>query len=110
MTLPTSWNTGYCLHLGDSPLYHPSICSMTWIAPKTVSGTPPMARNAQTVVAVGTKLVLFGGHSGSKHLRDTHVFDSEKLEWSQPEVRGAAPPGLRGHTANLFSNDKIIGA
>ena len=38
--------------------------TMTWLQPR-VSGAVPMARNAQTVTVVGTKLFLFGGHSGT---------------------------------------------
>jgi N-acetylneuraminic acid mutarotase len=75
----------------------------TWIQPR-VTGTIPQARNAQTVTPVGDKLLLFGGHSGNKHLRDLHIFDTNLLQWSQPEVRGSIPPGLRGHTANLIGN------
>jgi hypothetical protein len=76
--------------------------TMTWMQPR-VSGTVPQARNAQTVTPVGgNRLFLFGGHSGQKHLRDLHVLDTESLCWSQPEVKGTIPPGLRGHTANLI--------
>lgn len=84
--------------------------TLTWICPSPhkVTGAPPQARNAQTVVAVGAKLWLFGGHSGSKHLRDTHVFDTEALEWASPELTGGAPPGLRGHTANLYAGDRLV--
>lgn len=33
----------------------------------------PQARNAHTMTLIGTKLYLFGGHSGNKHLTDLHV-------------------------------------
>ena len=82
--------------------------TMTWIQPKSVAGTPPVARNAQTVCAVGNRLFLFGGHSGNKHLRDLHILDTERMEWSQPEMRGAVPPGLRGHTANLVGHKMFL--
>jgi leucine-zipper-like transcriptional regulator 1 len=76
--------------------------SFPHLAQPRVSGAIPMARNAQTMTVVGTKLFLFGGHSGNKHLRDLHVLDTEKMSWSSPETQGAVPPGLRGHTANLI--------
>ncbi len=82
--------------------------TLTWISPRNVAGAPPMARNAQTVVAVGAKLWLYGGHSGQRHLKDTHVFCTEALEWSTPELTGGAPPGLRGHTASLYAGDRIV--
>jgi hypothetical protein len=48
-----------------------------------VNGVQPQARNAQTVTVVGSKLFLFGGHSGNKHLRDMHILDTETMTWSQ---------------------------
>ena len=63
-----------------------------------------MARNAHTMTVLGTKLYLFGGHSGNKHLKDLHVFDTETLTWTEPQIYGSSPKGLRGHTANLIGN------
>ena len=51
-----------------------------------VNGLLPPSRNAQTVTVVGTKLFLFGGHSGNKHLRDLHILDTETMTWSQVRV------------------------
>ena len=56
---------------------------MTWISPQ-VSGLVPMARNAHTMTVLGAKLYLFGGHSGNKHLKDLHIFDTETLSWTEP--------------------------
>ena len=61
-----------------------------------------MARNAHTMTVLGKKLYLFGGHSGNKHLKDLHVFDTETLSWTEPSICGSPPKGLRGHTANLI--------
>ena len=84
-----------------------SIETMTWLQPRT-TGTPPLSRNAQTVTAVGNKLFLFGGHSGTKHLRDLFVLDTSTMTWSQPEQKGQVPPGLRGHSANLIGARTIF--
>jgi len=61
-----------------------------------------MARNAHTMTVVGTKLFLFGGHSGNKHLKDLHIFDTENQTWSEPNTFGNPPKGLWGHTASLI--------
>lgn len=61
----------------------------------------PSPRNAHAVVAMGTQLFIFGGHSGNSHLRDCHVFDTESITWTSPNVSGFTPPGLRGFTATL---------
>lgn len=63
-----------------------------------------MARNAHTMTVVGTKLFLFGGHSGNKHLKDLHLFDTETMTWSEPITYGNQPKGLRGHTASLIGS------
>jgi N-acetylneuraminic acid mutarotase len=76
---------------------------MSWIQP-AVEGVIPMARNAHTMNVVANKLILFGGHSGNKHLKDLHIFDTETLRWSEPDVYGTPPKGLRGHTTNLIGN------
>uniref|UniRef100_A0A0G4GSZ3 BTB domain-containing protein n=1 Tax=Chromera velia CCMP2878 TaxID=1169474 RepID=A0A0G4GSZ3_9ALVE len=75
-----------------------------WICGVAIKGTPPQARNAHTMTPIETKLYLFGGHSGNKHLTDLHVFDTVSLEWTQPSITGNVPPGLRGHTANLIGH------
>lgn len=49
--------------------------TMTWIQPR-VSGLPPQARNAHTMTVIGAQMLLFGGHSGNKHLRDLHILDT----------------------------------
>jgi N-acetylneuraminic acid mutarotase len=81
-----------------------------WMTPK-VNGTPPSARNAQTATYICSgKIVVFGGHSGARHLKDLHVFDTTTLSWSEPLTKGPAPQGLRGHTATLLGsggNDKL---
>jgi len=41
------------------------------------SGRVPKARYRSTCVVAGRKMVLFGGHDGTKHLNDTHLFDFE---------------------------------
>ena len=31
-----------------------------------------------------------------------------KLQWSQPDILGTAPPGLRGHTATLIGHKILL--
>jgi len=56
----------------------------------------------------GTKLILFGGHSGTLHLSDIHIFDTINLAWMEVEITGVPPKGLRGHTANLIGTNIYI--
>ena len=38
-------------------------------------GRVPRARYRASLVAHQSTCILFGGHDGSKHLKDTHIFD-----------------------------------
>ena len=67
-----------------------------------------MARNAHTMTVLGTKLYLFGGHSGNKHLKDLHVFDTETLTWTEPQIYGSSPKG--SETRFIFSEDMMAAA
>ena len=60
------------------------------------------------MTVVGQRLVLFGGHSGNKHLRDLHILHTDTLTWAEPDLTGALPPGLRGHTANLVGDQLFL--
>jgi len=53
---------------------------MQWTMPD-IKGQIPVTRNAHTMCAYDTKLYLFGGHSGTTHLFDLHIFDTDSLTW-----------------------------
>ena len=78
-----------------------------WVQPQ-VAGVPPQARSGHTSTAVGTRVVVFGGYSGTTHLRDVHVLDTDTMAWSRPSVGGGPPPGMRGHTANLVGTKLFV--
>lgn len=80
----------------------------TWQQP-VLSGAIPEARNAHTMThIVGTpRLLLLFGHSGSRHLADVHVLDTEELRWSSLATDGPAPSGLRGHSATLIGASSL---
>ncbi|KAK3764256.1 hypothetical protein RRG08_033338, partial [Elysia crispata] len=62
-----------------------------WTSIKT-QGTIPPPRSASSLVAVGTKLYLFGGLSHiSGWFDDLFVFDTENSTWSPLETEGPRP-------------------
>lgn len=62
-----------------------------WSRP-SVSGTVPPSRSAASLVAVGTKLYLFGGLSHvSGWFDDTFVFDTISNTWAILETQGNKP-------------------
>lgn len=54
-------------------------------------GPPPEARSFHAMVAVGSKLFVFGGCGKSGRLNDLHVFDTESQKWlqmpSSPDIK-----------------------
>jgi hypothetical protein len=52
---------------------------MSWIIPELFGETPPpRACHTTTTIANGSKLVIFGGDSGRRHLlNDSYLFDLE---------------------------------
>jgi hypothetical protein len=73
-----------------------------------IKGQIPEARNAHTMITRGTELILFGGHTGAKHLSDLWIFDTEDLTWTEIKTSGTQPNGLRGHSANLIGHKMFI--
>ena len=64
--------------------------TMSWTQPE-VTGELPAGRNGHTMTAMGSKLYLLGGRRSSETLWDVHIFDSQRLEWSRPDIRGTPP-------------------
>ena len=65
----------------------------TWKAVQSPSNPPP-ERFMHSEVAVGTKIVYFGGVTqGQKTLDDLWVFDTERFHWIRPRTAGKPPVG-----------------
>ena len=71
-------------------------------------GEVPRARYRGTCVVIGSKLVLFGGHDGNRHLQDTSVYDFEKGAWSYLQTEGVTPSPRDSHIAVVFKNSMFI--
>lgn len=53
-------------------------------------------------------MILYGGHDGTRHLSDTHVFDFESRVWSSLITEGTSPVPRDSHTAVVHSNSMYI--
>ncbi|KAG5188707.1 hypothetical protein JKP88DRAFT_303910, partial [Tribonema minus] len=77
------------------------------------SGEAPSARGDFSWVACGTKYVLFGGAAMTgEHFNDTWIltFDSatNKCTWTQPPLKGKAPPARSGHAAVAMDDTTML--
>ncbi|ETV79299.1 hypothetical protein H257_07351 [Aphanomyces astaci] len=69
----------------------------------------PSERFSHSALAVGNKLVIFGGWDGTnKTFKDLWVFDTESFAWIKPKVTGTPPPPRHGHTMVLLEDGRIL--
>ncbi|GAM25989.1 hypothetical protein SAMD00019534_091640, partial [Acytostelium subglobosum LB1] len=94
-------NDLYCLDLG----------TMHW-ALVEAKGQAPSPRWGHTMVALDSKrLLIFGGHSGTRRLNDLHMFDIETNQWSQPQIMSEpaeTPQPRAGHTASMIGPYMVV--
>lgn len=53
-------------------------------------------------------MILYGGHDGTRHLSDTHVFDFDTKTWSALVTEGTAPIPRDSHIAVTHSNSMYV--
>ena len=76
-----------------------------------VSGRRPRARYRATLNAMHRPtpcLILHGGHDGTRHLSDTHVFDVATHEWSSLAIDGVPPIPRDSHVAVPHGNSLYV--
>ncbi|MBA0710009.1 hypothetical protein Golax_025012, partial [Gossypium laxum] len=71
---------------------------MRWTSP-TVRGHIPVPRDSHSAVAIGNKLVVYGGDCGDRYHGDVDVFDMDNSTWSRLAVQGSLPGVRAGHAA-----------
>ena len=59
--------------------------SMTWASPE-VKGDPPAPRDSHTAVAIGNKLLIYGGDCGDRYHGEVDVLDLEAMSWSRVRI------------------------
>ncbi|BDA51022.1 Nitrile-specifier protein 5 [Coccomyxa sp. Obi] len=61
-------------------------------------GALPEPRSFHAMVAIGSKIYVFGGCGKGGRLNDLHMFDTEAMEWlqmpSSPDIKGRGGAGL----------------
>ncbi|EFJ11621.1 hypothetical protein SELMODRAFT_426157 [Selaginella moellendorffii] len=90
--------------------------SQSWsvLAPE---GEVPVARTGQSVVQVGSSLIIFGGEdSKGQMLNDLHILNLKTLVWRPPKTRqaslmmrdGSKPSPRRGHSAVCYNERYML--
>ncbi|GMI79393.1 hypothetical protein HRI_001608700 [Hibiscus trionum] len=83
--------------------------TMRWTSPQ-VRGHIPVPRDSHSAVAIGNKLVVYGGDCGDRYHGDVDIFDMDTSTWSRLAVQGSLPGVRAGHAAvNIGAKVFIIG-
>ncbi|BAM42165.1 uncharacterized protein TOT_040000535 [Theileria orientalis strain Shintoku] len=87
----------------DLEVFDPTLGS--WSRLSKPHGKKPPARNAHTMVTDGRNLYLLGGHSGSVHFDDIHMYSINSHTWTSLNFEGRVPPGVRGHACSFHKGE-----
>ncbi|EQC41160.1 hypothetical protein SDRG_01138 [Saprolegnia diclina VS20] len=84
-----------------------TLATQQWSVVST-AGTPPPPGYGQSMVAIGSKLYLFGGTSGHDYYNDLYVFDATTFMWSRAAVTGPKPSARYKHEAVVVGHDMYV--
>lgn len=77
-----------------------------------LEGKPPSARTYHSAVAVGDRVIIFGGNDAKKSFNSVHVLQkagvADTWTWFHPCVVGTPPQARTGHSATLVGDSKIL--
>ncbi len=92
--------------LSDADLLRVAAATSTTSVVST-SGTPPSGRQHHSLTAVGTRLVVWGGHDGTNWQNTGAVVDTTTGVWTPMTTSGA--PSARGyHEAVAIDGDRVL--
>ncbi|XP_072958857.1 uncharacterized protein [Typha angustifolia] len=83
--------------------------NMVWTSPE-VKGDLPAPRDSHTAIAIGNKLLVYGGDCGNRYHGEVDMLDVDTMTWSRLAVQGSSPGVRAGHAAvSIGSRVYIIG-
>ena len=84
-----------------------NFATLTWSGVAS-NGRPPRARYRATCVILKNLMILFGGHDGTRHLADTHVFHFETRTWSALVGEGTPPLPRDSHVSVVHGDSMYV--
>ncbi|KAK7278017.1 hypothetical protein RJT34_23038 [Clitoria ternatea] len=83
--------------------------TMRWTSP-VVTGDLPVPRDSHSALAIGNKLVVYGGDCGDQYQGDVNMLDMDTMTWSRLKIQGSSPGVRAGHAAvSIGTKVYIIG-
>lgn len=84
--------------------------TMRWSSFPEVKGDVPVPRDSHCTLAIGNKLIVYGGDSGDQYHGDVSLLDMETMTWTRLKNQGSSPGVRAGHAAvNVGTKVYIIG-
>ncbi|KAG0577344.1 hypothetical protein KC19_5G149300 [Ceratodon purpureus] len=71
-------------------LYYLDLRSMSWVKP-LLEGPQPHVREGACMVAVGDKVMIFGGHGARQRFNDLYILDAKTWTWNPQSTKGSKP-------------------
>ena len=68
------------------------------------AGRRPRARYRATCVVFRNSMISYGGHDGTRHLSDAHIFDFDTRTWSTLVTEGTPPIPRDSHVSVVHGN------
>ncbi|XP_057756379.1 uncharacterized protein LOC130975634 [Arachis stenosperma] len=82
--------------------------TMRWTSPE-LKGEFPVLRDNHSTIAIGNKLIVYGGDSGYQYHGNIDILDMETMTWSKLRIQGSSPGVWAGHAAvNIGTKVYII--
>ncbi|XP_057756380.1 uncharacterized protein LOC130975635 [Arachis stenosperma] len=82
--------------------------TMRWTCPE-LKGEFPVPRDSHSTIAIGNKLIVYGGDSGYQYHGNIDILDMETMTWSKLNIQGSSPGVWAGHAAvNIGTKVYII--
>jgi len=84
-----------------------NIATDQWVSVNP-SGSIPSVRGGHTAVALGTRMIVFGGQGKSSFLNDVYSYDAKNDQWSLVKSSGQLPGGRALMSAVTVGTDMYI--
>ncbi len=82
---------------------------LTWRPVVSVGGgRSPRARYRSTACVYRDMMILFGGHDGTRHLADVHLFDFVNQAWSLLAATGVPPMPRDSHVSVTYRDSMYV--
>ncbi|KAF5194047.1 Rab9 effector protein [Thalictrum thalictroides] len=81
--------------------------TMRWTSPE-IKGDIPAPRDSHVSLAIGNKLLVYGGDCGDRYHGEVDVLDMETYCWSRLVLQGSSPGIRAGHAAVAIGSKVFI--